>query len=213
MDSHSLLQGIFPTQGSNPGLPHCRQFFTIWATREAPSVPYFIVLAVPCGMWDLSSLSRDWTCTPCTGPTGPPGKSLYNNFKCLHKICWMNLTPTPTFWSPVCLCNLCIGKDSRSSLWGRYDYCHLIHGKTKPRVIILVRGRIGIQTQFVCLQNQRTSHSRDGLVVPRGECGLHVVGMVGRSSPKTVSLEEVKASWARSLKNLPRQKMWTISFP
>ena len=23
--SHSLFQGIFPTQGSNPGLPHCRQ--------------------------------------------------------------------------------------------------------------------------------------------------------------------------------------------
>ena len=21
---HALLQGIFPTQGSNPGLPHCR---------------------------------------------------------------------------------------------------------------------------------------------------------------------------------------------
>ena len=26
--SLSLLQGIFPTQGSNPGLPHCRWFFT-----------------------------------------------------------------------------------------------------------------------------------------------------------------------------------------
>ena len=24
MGSHSLLQGIFQTQGSNPGLPHCR---------------------------------------------------------------------------------------------------------------------------------------------------------------------------------------------
>ena len=24
VDSHSLLQGIFPTQGLNPGLPHCR---------------------------------------------------------------------------------------------------------------------------------------------------------------------------------------------
>ena len=24
---HALLQGIFPTQGSNPGLPHCRQIF------------------------------------------------------------------------------------------------------------------------------------------------------------------------------------------
>ena len=34
--SHSLLQGIFPTQGSNPGLPYCRQILTVWATREAP---------------------------------------------------------------------------------------------------------------------------------------------------------------------------------
>ena len=25
MGSHSLLEGIFPIQGSNPGLPHCRQ--------------------------------------------------------------------------------------------------------------------------------------------------------------------------------------------
>ena len=25
MGCHFLLQGIFPTQGSNPGLPHCRQ--------------------------------------------------------------------------------------------------------------------------------------------------------------------------------------------
>ena len=32
--SLSLLQGIFPTQGLNPGLPHCRRFFTSWATRE-----------------------------------------------------------------------------------------------------------------------------------------------------------------------------------
>ena len=30
---HALLQGIFPTQESNPGLLHCR-FFTIWAIRE-----------------------------------------------------------------------------------------------------------------------------------------------------------------------------------
>ena len=30
---HSLLQGIFLTQGSNPGLLHCRQII-VWATRE-----------------------------------------------------------------------------------------------------------------------------------------------------------------------------------
>ena len=34
--SHSLLQGIFLTQGLNLGLLHCRRIFTIWATREAP---------------------------------------------------------------------------------------------------------------------------------------------------------------------------------
>ena len=27
--------GIFPTQGSNPGLLHCRQMLYLWATREA----------------------------------------------------------------------------------------------------------------------------------------------------------------------------------
>ena len=27
--------GFFPTQGSNPGLPSCRQIFNLWATREA----------------------------------------------------------------------------------------------------------------------------------------------------------------------------------
>ena len=33
--SHSLLQGIFPTQGMNPGFLHCRQILYSWATREA----------------------------------------------------------------------------------------------------------------------------------------------------------------------------------
>ena len=34
--SHSLLQGIFPTQGANPGLLTAGRFFTVKATREAP---------------------------------------------------------------------------------------------------------------------------------------------------------------------------------
>ena len=36
--SHSFLRGIFPTQGSNPGLLHCRQIL-YWGTREAPRLP------------------------------------------------------------------------------------------------------------------------------------------------------------------------------
>ena len=33
--SHSLLQGIFPTQGSNPGLPQCRQILYHVRHQEA----------------------------------------------------------------------------------------------------------------------------------------------------------------------------------
>ena len=35
VDGLSLLQGIFPTQGLNPGFPHCRWILSSWATREA----------------------------------------------------------------------------------------------------------------------------------------------------------------------------------
>ena len=35
--SLSLLQGIFPTQGSNPGLPQCRRIFTSWASSRSIS--------------------------------------------------------------------------------------------------------------------------------------------------------------------------------
>ena len=34
--SLSLLQGIFPTQGSNPGLPHCRQVLYQLSHKESP---------------------------------------------------------------------------------------------------------------------------------------------------------------------------------
>ena len=34
--SHSLLQGIFLTQGLNPGLLHCSKFFTVWTIRGRP---------------------------------------------------------------------------------------------------------------------------------------------------------------------------------
>ena len=39
MGWHFLLQGIFPTDGMNPCLLHCRQILSYWATWEAP-FPY-----------------------------------------------------------------------------------------------------------------------------------------------------------------------------
>ena len=37
VDSHSLLQGIFPSQGSNPGLPHCRRILYCLNHQGSPS--------------------------------------------------------------------------------------------------------------------------------------------------------------------------------
>ena len=35
---HALLQGIFPTQGPNPGLPHCRQILYQLSHQGSPRV-------------------------------------------------------------------------------------------------------------------------------------------------------------------------------
>ena len=37
MGCHALLQGIFPTEGSNPGLLHCRQILYLLSRQESQS--------------------------------------------------------------------------------------------------------------------------------------------------------------------------------
>jgi len=38
MGCHALFQGIFPTQGSNPGLPHCRQILYHLSHQGSPRI-------------------------------------------------------------------------------------------------------------------------------------------------------------------------------
>ena len=45
--SHSLLQGIVPSQGSNPGLPHCGQIVYHLSHQGSPRHPYH-QLPAPC---------------------------------------------------------------------------------------------------------------------------------------------------------------------
>ena len=45
--THSLLQGIFPTQGLNPVSSIAGRFFTFWAIREAPSKLYLHIYTIP----------------------------------------------------------------------------------------------------------------------------------------------------------------------
>ena len=57
MGSHSLLQGIFPTQGSNPGLPHGRQILYHLSHQGRPT--------------DQEMVATEKTvCLPLTDPEG-----------------------------------------------------------------------------------------------------------------------------------------------
>ena len=63
---HFLLQGIFPTQESNPGVLHCRQilyWLLYWATREALNTSYswtFTALTIPLSTSISSTLNSYW---------------------------------------------------------------------------------------------------------------------------------------------------------
>ena len=48
VDFHSLLQSIFPTQGSNPGFLHCRQILYIWATGKILTSHSTLLIKVLC---------------------------------------------------------------------------------------------------------------------------------------------------------------------
>ena len=48
---HALLQGIFPNQGSNPGLPHCRQILYPLSHQGSPDFPLSTALAASFKFW------------------------------------------------------------------------------------------------------------------------------------------------------------------
>ena len=68
--SLSLLQGIFPTQGSNPGLPHCRQIFYQLSHKGSPRIlewvayPFSRVYSCPTNQTQVSCIASrfftDW---------------------------------------------------------------------------------------------------------------------------------------------------------
>ena len=59
--SLSLLQGIFPTQGSNPGLPHCRQILYQLSCKGSPRILEWVA----CPFSSRSSWPRNPTGVSC----------------------------------------------------------------------------------------------------------------------------------------------------
>ena len=60
--SLSLPQGILPTQGSNPGLPHCRWILYQLSHKGSPWILEWVAYPFSHG----SSRSRNWTRVSCT---------------------------------------------------------------------------------------------------------------------------------------------------
>ena len=59
--SLSLLQGIFPTQGSNPGLPHCGRILYQLSHKGSPRILEWVAYPFSRG----SSQPRNWTGVSC----------------------------------------------------------------------------------------------------------------------------------------------------
>ena len=71
---HFLLQGIFPTQGSNLSLLHRRWILDHCATWEAQSGSYFSLFS-GVRSWKCKSLSHVWLCNPMD--CSLPGSSVH----------------------------------------------------------------------------------------------------------------------------------------
>ena len=74
VDFHALLQGIFPTQGLNLGLPHCRQILYHLSHQGSPRMLEWVTCPFSRG----SSRHRDPTGVSCIAggflPAEPQGK-------------------------------------------------------------------------------------------------------------------------------------------
>ena len=66
--SLSLLQGVFPTQGLNPGLPHCRWILYQLSHKGSPShkASPRILEWVAYSFFSRASWPRNWTGVSCT---------------------------------------------------------------------------------------------------------------------------------------------------
>ena len=68
--SLSLLQGIFPTQGLNPGLPHCRQILYQLSHKGSPRILEWVAYPFSSG----SSWPRNRTRVSCMQADSLPGE-------------------------------------------------------------------------------------------------------------------------------------------
>ena len=84
--SHSLLQGIFPTQGLNPGLPQCTRILYQLSHRGSPRILEWAACPFCSGSSWSRIRSRSPTLQAGSTPAGPPGEPCYYVLRCICTI-------------------------------------------------------------------------------------------------------------------------------
>ena len=111
---HFLLQGIFPTQGSNPGFPHYRQTLYRLSHREVQDWKgkHKVTLGV-CVCVCVCVKSFQWCLTPYPMDCSPPGSSVQGILQA-RILEWVAITPSresfqPRDWTPISYVS-CVGR-------------------------------------------------------------------------------------------------------
>ena len=91
VSSLSLLQGLFPTQRSNPGLPHCRQILYQLSHKGSPRIVEWVAYPFSRG----SSQPRNWTGVSCIAG------EIFTNWTIREALSWMAVICVLT-WPLLC---------------------------------------------------------------------------------------------------------------
>ena len=82
-DCHALLQGIVPTPGRNPGLPHCRQILHQLSQQGSPRILEWVACPFSRGS-SRSSHRTGVSCVADSLPAELPGKPMLSQIDSLY---------------------------------------------------------------------------------------------------------------------------------
>ena len=130
---HFLLQRIFPTQGSNPGLPYCGQM--LYHLSHQGSARFFIVPQIKHNaslIKGIQSTSKE--------SSGFRLKQVGNRFKP-----WMQIVFAEEKFA-ICLIWKCLSKKTRDGFWwlsGKESTCQCRRHESDPWKITHAMGHLG----------------------------------------------------------------------
>ena len=111
MGCHALLQGIFLTQGSNPGLPHCRWILYHLSHQGSPRILEYSTLFGTIIQFRYIAWRRQWQQTPVL----LPGKS-HGWRSLVHCSPWGRKESDTTEWLHFHFSLSCIGEGNGNPL-------------------------------------------------------------------------------------------------